>query len=103
MESIIFPETDHSLCLNCQYEKGNPHLCGSCQWYASSVFDNMKKQELVDQKLDEIQNEIPIDVTTNSVSDLIEKLNQKKTMFRNDQIINVLEQIKETGLNHSRY
>ena len=63
----------------------------------------MKKQELVDQKLDEIQNEIPIDVTTNSVSDLIEKLNQKKTMFRNDQIINVLEQIKETGLNHSRY
>ena len=103
IESIIFPETDHSLCLNCQVEKGNPHLCGSCQWYASNVFDNMKKQELVDQKLDEIQNEIPIDVTTNSVSDLIEKLNQKKTMFRNDQIINVLEQIKETGLNHSRY
>jgi thiamine biosynthesis protein ThiC len=102
MESIIFPETDHSLCLNCQVSKGNPHLCGSCQWYASNVFDKMKKQELVNQKLDEIQNEIPIDVTTNSVSDLIEKLNQKKTMFRNDQIIDVLEQIKETGLNYQR-
>ena len=36
-------------------------------------------------------------------SDLIEKLGMKKTMFRNDQIINVLEQIKETGLELSRY
>ncbi len=103
MELIKFPETDHSLCLNCQVSQGNPHLCGSCQWYASGHLVEMKKQELVDQKLDEIQNEIPLDITTNSVSDLIEKLNQKKTMFRNDQIIDVLEQIKETGLNHSRY
>ena len=103
MELIKFPETDHSLCLNCQIEKGNPHLCGSCQWYASNVFDDLRNQKLVDRKLDEIQNEIPLDVIDNSVSDLIEKLKQKKTMFGNDQIFNVLEQIKETGLNHSRY
>jgi len=23
---------DHSLCLNCQMQPGNPHLCSSCQW-----------------------------------------------------------------------
>ena len=67
IESIIFPETDHSLCLNCQVGKGNPHLCSSCQWYASGHLVEMSNQRLVDQKLDEIQNEIPLDVTTNSV------------------------------------
>jgi len=102
MELIKFPETDHSLCLNCQIEKGNPHLCGSCQWYASNVFDDLRNQKLVDRKLDEIQNEIYLDVIDNSVSDLIEKLKSKKGET-NQKLFDVLEQIKETGLNHSRY
>lgn len=23
---------DHSLCLRCQFAKGDPHLCSACQW-----------------------------------------------------------------------
>ena len=112
IESIIFPETDHSLCLNCQVGKGNPHLCSSCQWYASNHLVEMRNQRLVDQKLDEIQNQIQIDVTTNSVSDLFEKLSEKKRILfakgisfsmEQNQILTVLQEIKETGLNHSRY
>ena len=114
IESIIFPETDHSLCLNCQVGKGNPHLCSSCQWYASGHLVEMSNQRLVDQKLDEIQNEMGIsfDVTTNSVSDLFEKLSEKKRILfakgisfsmEQNQILTVMQEIKETGLNHSRY
>ena len=120
IESIIFPETDHSLCLNCQVEKGNPHLCGSCQWYASGHLVEMSNQKLVDQKLDEIQHELTfgtksnfnVNVTTNSVSDLFEKLSDKKRILfgkgisfsmEQNQILTVLQEIKETGLNHSRY
>jgi hypothetical protein len=111
MELIKFPETDHSLCLNCQVSKGNPHLCGSCQWYASNVFDDLRNQKLVDRKLDEIDNEIYLDVINYSVSDLIEELKQNtangyyhniKGGETNQKLFDVLEQIKETGLNHSR-
>ena len=120
IESIIFPETDHSLCLNCQVGKGNPHLCSSCQWYASGHLVEMRNQRLVDQKLDEIQHELTFgtksnfkfDVTTNSVSDLFEKLSEKKRILfakgisfsmEQNQILTALQALKETGLNHSRY
>ena len=112
MELIKFPETDHSLCLICQIEKGNPHLCGSCQWSASNVFDNMNRQKLVDQKLDEIEDEIYLEIANYDIDILIEELKQNTAngFYHNikggefdQKLFDVLEQIKETGLNHSRY
>lgn len=119
IESIIFPKTDHSLCLNCQVEKGNPHLCGSCQWYASNVFDERKKQKLVDQKLDEMEGNLeledsdgePITVSFSKCSisyviDLLEQTISNKNsgevqyQYQKDSL-KILKEIEKMDLNYS--
>lgn len=34
---------DHSLCLVCQFVKGSPHLCSSCQW--ARAIDWLRQRE----------------------------------------------------------
>tara|TARA_B110000495_G_scaffold69201_1_gene59020 strand:+ start:2920 stop:3288 length:369 start_codon:yes stop_codon:yes gene_type:complete len=111
---IAVKEIDHSLCLNCQIEKGSPHLCSSCQWYGSGMIDDSKLQWKVDQKLNELQSiiqeelELDLYVDENSVKFLLQRVQaindfHEEYLEYRDDIVEVLQQIISFRMNHSNF
>lgn len=90
LDESKYPFTiDHSKCLSCQREKGNPHLCSSCQWELSGVGDNIKRNQRAKSQLRDIEF-------------ILDNLMRKSFYFEETTIKDAIDLV-ETEINESEY